>query len=41
MNTKIIDLILTALFLLMTTSTTTANLNSLDLTDIDPLDEND
>ncbi|MCK4348344.1 MAG: hypothetical protein KAW47_06985 [Thermoplasmatales archaeon] len=37
MNTKIIGLILTALFLLMTTSTTTANLNSLDLTDIDPL----
>ena len=37
MNKKIIGLILATLLLLMTTSTTTANLNSLDLTDIDPL----
>jgi len=37
MNKKIIGLILAALFLFMTASTTTANLNSLDLTDIDPL----
>ena len=37
MNKKIIGLILAALFLFMTMSAATANLNNLDLTDIDPL----
>ncbi|MEA3458474.1 MAG: hypothetical protein U9R21_07340 [Candidatus Thermoplasmatota archaeon] len=36
MNAKIIGLILAALFLFMIMSMATANLNSLDLADIDP-----